>query len=438
MSEIAVVGMGQGGMVAAIKLAEQGHSVTVFEKSLRGEVSHNWKDDIRSDVFSICELPMPDKSVYIQKCKWVFVSPDEKGNLLMPPCPPMVEISVYRRGLSEYFAKLAEDAGCKLVFGVEIEKLVIKDEAVCGLIVNGEEENFDLVIDASGMRSRLRAQLPKRFGVQAQPKDDGVLYGYRAFYKRVEGAKTFKDGIDSTVILKHLGGMGISWCNLNEENLMDVLIGRINGLDDAEIDKALAALKKFHPILGDECVFGQRVEVCLRASMARGVADGYVAIGDSAFMTMPLMGSGIESSMKAGKLFADFMAQKPKNYTAAELWKFYANYMRELGSQFALIDIVKRWALALNPKRVDWIFGSGVIRSEDLAFVSTDTDGGGKFKLRAKTVFMFLAHPIFLCSALKTVLRGVRASKVAKKVPEKYDEKRVAKWAEKYDKLIRG
>lgn len=72
MAKIAVVGMGQGGMVAAIRLAKQGHVVTVFEKSKRGEVSYDWRDDIRADVFEAAGLPMPDSDAYCQKSKWLF------------------------------------------------------------------------------------------------------------------------------------------------------------------------------------------------------------------------------------------------------------------------------------------------------------------------------------------------------------------------------
>ena len=46
-AKIAVIGMGQGGMVAAIKLAEAGCDVTVYERKARGEVSYPWRDDIR-------------------------------------------------------------------------------------------------------------------------------------------------------------------------------------------------------------------------------------------------------------------------------------------------------------------------------------------------------------------------------------------------------
>ncbi|MDE7373426.1 MAG: NAD(P)/FAD-dependent oxidoreductase [Clostridia bacterium] len=437
MSKIAVVGMGQGGMVAAIKLAQLGNEVTVYEQAERGAVSYDWTDDIRSDVFGICDLPMPSEDVYFQKCKWVFVSPNEKHRLPVPPCPPMDEISVYRRRLSEYFATQAESAGCNLIFGKRIERLVVENEVVVGIEVDGEKRLYNLVIDASGMCSVLRAQLPSKFGVQAQPKDDGIMYGYRAFFKKVEGAETVEKGIDSTVILKQLGHEGIGWCNLLNDGTVDVLIGRVGKLDEDEISKSLADLKNYNPILSDELIHEHRVKICLRASIARAVADGYVAIGDSAFMTMPIMGSGIEAAMKAGKMFADFVKEEnPGEFTAAAMWKFYVKYMHELGASFAFIDVVKRWALSLKAKRLDWLFGSGVVTKEDLSLVSTE--GGGKLKIRAKTVFLILMHPIFLCSALKQVVRALRASKCAKKIPKMYDFKKLAKWQKKYDKFVKA
>ena len=61
-AKIAVIGMGQGGMVAAIKLAAMGAAVTVYERREEGEVSYPWRDDIRMDIFEkgLC-LPSDNK-----------------------------------------------------------------------------------------------------------------------------------------------------------------------------------------------------------------------------------------------------------------------------------------------------------------------------------------------------------------------------------------
>ena len=442
MAKIAVVGMGQGGMVAAICLAKQGHDVTVFEKSAKGEVGYDWRDDIRADVFEAAGLPMPDSDVYCQKSKWLFVSPNEEYSLPVPPCPPMEEISVYRTKLSDFFAKQAESAGCKLVFGTEVKSLAIKNDVIVGVCADGKEQLFDLVIDASGMRSPFRAQVPNKFEVQPQPGKDDVMYAYRAFFKRVEGMYPRDPDINSTLYLKHLGSVGISWCNLNEDNLVDVLIGRVGELSDKEIDYTIGALRASNPILSNESVSERKVEICLRMSIARAVADGYVAIGDSAFMTMPLMGSGIESSMKAGRMFADFIREhNVTEFTAKNMWGFYHKYMTTLGADFALVDTLKRWVLALDPKTADWVFGGGLIQKSDLALVTTDTSGE-KPKMSAKSiikkVFLLLGHFGLVCKALGCLLRSLKAKRIAKKIPAVYDEKKLAKWTKKYNKLIKN
>lgn len=439
MADIAVVGMGQGGMVCAIKLAKAGHNVTVFEKQSKREVGYDWKDDIRSDIFGITGIEMPNESIYCQKSKWLFVSPNEKFSLPVPPCPPMEEISISRRGLSAHFASLAAQAGCKVLYDAEICDLIVENEVVKGVRAGDDNILFDLVIDASGMRSGLRAQIPQKFLIQKQPFDDDVLYGYRAFFTRNPDGNTTEKGIDCTLVLKHLGEEGISWCNLNDEGEVDVLIGRVGQLDDESICRALSELKRKYPVLGDELLREKRVEICLRNSIATPVADGYVAIGDSAFMTMPLMGSGIESSMKAGKLFSDHIIDNDINdFTAKNMWGFYHRYMTELGADFSAIDVLKRWALSRDPQIIDWVFGSGLIQKQDLALISTD-NSENKPKISAKSIlkklFLLLGHLGFVCSALKCVSKSVKAKRVSLKIPAVYDEKKLAKWTKKYNAI---
>ncbi len=437
-AKIAVIGMGQGGMTAAVKLLESGNQVTVFEKEQRGEVSYRWKDDIRSDVFSLCELPSPPEDCYEQKRKWLFVAPNFQNSLPVPPAKPMEEISIDRRALSEYFAQLAIAAGGIVKFGVPVRSLIVEDERVDGVVTSDGEEKFDLVIDASGMRSPFRAQLPKKFCVDAQPESDGVLYGYRAFFHRRADAQTLEPGVDCTMVLKHMGKQGISWCNLVGDDMVDVLIGRLGGLSDEDINEAIADLQQKMPILSKELYFGQRVQICLRGPIPVGVADGYVAVGDSAFQTMPLMGSGIESSMKAGKALADFIAGGGE-FSAAALWRFWTDWMKKQGADFAFIDVLKRWALAIDQGQIDWVFSSGLISKSDLALVTTDSSAA-KPKIPAGAIFkkigLLLTRPSLTFPAIRHVVRALKAKRCAAHAPKKYDQKKIAKWARKYSKRL--
>ena len=436
-AKIAVIGMGQGGMVAAIKLAQAGADVTVYERQARGAVGYPWRDDIRSDIFEKVGLPPLPAEAYVQKPNWVFVPPDWQGRLAIPVLKPLEEISVSRRSLCEYFVGLAEAAGATCVFDATVESLLVEADRVAGVVVDGSPVWYDLVIDASGLCSPFRAQVPARFGVQATPRESDVLLGYRAFFRVPEGADTLEHGVRCTMSVRPLGWEGISWCNHGPDGECDVLIASMGTLDQARIEEMIAELRAHHAIFGEEELHSRVVPICLRKGIARPVADGYVAIGDSAFMTIPVMGSGIEASMQGGQIFADYViAQREPDFSAAGIWGFYVEYMRVLGKGFAFLDALRRCALRWPPALFDWALSGKFLRYEELAYAML-AKGYGKPRLPLgaflKTVLMLLFKPSVNAKLLSAVAHGVKASSIAGKMPKRYDRARLAKWQRRYD-----
>ncbi len=441
-TKIAVIGMGQGGMVAAIKLAKAGAKVTIFERNLEGKVGYDWRDDITASVFDDCGLPRPNQDVYIQKAKWLFVSPDEKGALRVPQFKPFVEISPHRRKLTEYFADLALKAGATIKYGVNVEKLVVVDDRVVGIELDGELERFDLVIDATGMYSKLRGQLPAKFCVQADPSNQDTMYAYRAFFKKNEGAETFFPDVDNTMVLRHMDSDGIGWCNLNEEGEVDVLLCNIaRPLTDEEIDERLADLRAMNPILSEEKIRDRKVPLSVRAGIATPVADGYVALGDSAFMTIPIMGSGIEAGMHGAAIFADYViANDLQNFTAYSMWPFYVKYFAKFGKGFALLDIVRRHALRFKSKYINWALSGKFVNDDTLRYLMLDKEDYRrpkyKFGMFSAILWKLIFNPSFNNAILKMAFEGLHAMNVAGRIPKKYSLEGIAKWSKKYNRLI--
>ncbi len=434
MANIAVIGFGQGGAVAAIKLAQQGHSVSLFEQKARAGLGHPWYDDIRFDIFAFCGLPLPPRACYTNKGKRLFISPDCKNSLRVPSAKPMEEISISRPALNAHLASLCEEAGVCLHYDTPVESLRVEGRRVTGITVDGEALRFDLVIDASGLFSPFRAEVPAAFGVEPQPETTDVMTAWRGFFEWEPGTKA--PDPDRNIYIKHMGSVGLSWCNLNDRGEADVFVGRISGLDEDERKKAVEQLQRDNAFCS-KTVLREGVRACisLRGPNAGLVADGYVVIGDSAFMTMPMMGSGIEASMKAAVWLTELIEDRQMTaFSAAELWPYQVKYYTELGAKYAFIDIVKRWVLGIDTALLDWLFGCGAVTNEDMGLVSTDPDNPNKLTVGKilKKVAVVMQKPKLIAQTAIWMRRAVHVKRTALALPKTYDPAKVRAWQKKY------
>ncbi len=442
--KILVLGAGQGGMVAAIKLAEAGYDVTVLEAAKKEETGYPWYDDIRHDIFDLVGIPEPPREDYTQKSKWIFWSPDNQSSLIVPPLPPMEEIAVSRRGLSRHLAKLATDAGAKVVYGATAKELLVKKNQVVGAKTSkGKKYEADLVIDASGLRSPFRAQVPKKFHIQAQPKDSEVLSVYRGFFERVPGSPT--PDPESVLTLFHMDRCGISWCNLNDRNEVDVLIGTFGGQTKEQQKEAIKDLRERNAVLSDKKIVDRWVDLGVRCTLSVLVADGYAAVGNSAYMTMPFLGSGIEAAMKAGNMLAQAVIEagdkKKGVYTAKQLWPYQVAYYKALGNVYIAVDLLKRWALTQTPETVNYLLGCGAVTSEDMKLLSTDESGESQdFKITLpdiiRRVRLITAREGLIPDLLGAVGHAGHGLLIAMRMPKKYNARKVRKWQKKYDGIL--
>ena len=212
-------------------------------------------------------------------------------------------------------------------------------------------------------------------------------------------------------------------------------------MTDEEIEERLADLRAMNPILSDKLIYSRKVPLSVRAGIATPVADGYVALGDSAFMTIPIMGSGIEAGMHGASIFADYVIAKDvQDFTADNMWPFYVEYFKKFGKGFALLDIVRRHALRFKAKYINWALSGKFVTDDTLKFIMLTKEDPRKPKYK---LFMFSAilwklifNPSFNCAVLRMAGEGIHAMSVASHIPSKYSYKKIAKWTKKYDNLI--
>lgn len=433
MKKILFVGAGMATLVAAEKLARSGkYEVTVIEKCERGEISYDWHDDVERTVFERNGLPMPENGTYFTKRNWTFIPPSERVEITLDIPEEELDLSIERKPLAEQYIKRAEDC-VKFRFGTAADSLLIEGGKVVGVRAGGENIYAELVVDASGALSRLRTQLPEGSGVTANPKDEEIFAAYRAFMKSADEVPAPKN--TNRVYLKHLGEMGISWSILDPSGSVNVLIGRIGSLPKETFINAYRALKVSNPNISDEIVRGGRMcKIPIRHPLTRMVYDGYVAIGDSAFMTIPMIGSGIANSIEAAMILADVILSAD-DLSEAALWQYQVRYYLALGADHMGVDVLKRWLLSADPDDLDWLFEKGVVGKNEMKAGAT----GKLIKLSFGDLLSKLGKGykrLGLLLKLNAVLqRSARAARIGRRIPKKFDEKAIRRWQMRAEKI---
>lgn len=154
----------------------------------------------------------------------------------------------------------------------------------------------------------------------------------------------------------------------------------------------------------------------VRYPLSKMVGDGYAAIGDAAFMTIPMIGSGIANSLRAGKMLSDVVLSE-KKADVKTLWRYQYKYFTKIGAGHCMVDKMKRMLLS-----------SDSIGSGDKITLSPvqilDKVKKGK------------SHLPLLLKLVKAVSDGEKAEKHALSIPFYYDEKAVYKWQTKLDKMF--
>jgi len=423
--KIVIAGAGLGGLFAASKLIAAGHKVTIYEASkCADEMRYDWHDDVHPSVFEELNVPIPEGS--FPKRNWTFYIFFGESHTYCEQKPERIDWSVERRALNNVL--ISKIGHAKLVFGATAHRAVVNSGRVTGCEISEGGRTFlercDLLIDSSGIFSQVRKSIEDTFGFERVNENRDVLFAYRAFYNL---ACKGPERDTNRVYFKHLGNRGISWCIAQATNA-DVLIGVAGGLTPETMGRSLADLRSRNPHVGETLLRGGIVAtIPVRRPLSLFVADGYAAIGDSACMTIPMIGSGMASSMRAARILCDVLS-KHGNTSAKTLWKYQVACFRMFGANNCGVDYIKNCMLDMSVQDITFMLGRGVITSGDLA----DGAVGEVIKLRLSSVPNRLKSGLcslpLLVKAAGMMSRAHNAVRVAEQIPVRYDCGRIAKW----------
>ena len=436
---IVVAGLGHGGIVAAALLSEKGYDVTVYEKGSEGTLGHDWTDMFEPEALEFAGLPMPEEDMFKYKEDMTFSGPSSQKVLTQYITESNMQIVMERKDLYTYLIDFALERGVKIVYDCEVTAPIIDGERVVGIKTTKGDVFGDLIIDSCGMNSPVRRNLPKGFNIQNEIEDDGKIRIYRAFYNKCSDDEI----LGKFKIILYAGGHpGISWVSCNDD-YTDVLIGRFKPYDEKEALEFTDFLRRTNPRLGKEKLRGgQFAEIPVRHPLSVMVADGYAAIGDCAFMPMPLIGNGIANAIMAGKILADTVAKDCRGfYNVKTLWEYQVTYYNKVGNGIAPLECVKGSLLKLRPQDVDYLFATEIVTNDDMRIVaglSTPDEMIETIKRELSQKLKSIKNNKHLVSVVMGI--GAKMAKVAAVslcMPQQYDKEKVVKWAKSYDKAFK-
>ena len=432
---ILVAGGGHGGIGVAYVLAKNGYDVTLVEKNTRAAMGYDWTDIFDKKGFTAVGMELPPEDMYCLKQDMTFIGPGKTTKLRQNTDPEKLEIQMERKDIYTFLIANAESVGVKFIYDCEISAPVLLGSRVVGIDTAQGVMYADLVIDACGIHSPLRTQLPAYLGVQNEVQPYEQFYVYRAFYNKA--AETEEDRF--AVELLRGGKLGISWVAAEEE-FTDVLIGRFEPFDMDEVERSLNDLRADYPSIGETKLRGgQFVRIPVRQPLGVLVADGYAAVGDSAFMTVPIIGSGIANSLKAARILADCIMADPNGaYNASTLWKYQTDFYAQLGANLAPLACIKLLLTRLEPGELDYIFETGILNAQDMTIDADSTSIAAMFSgmtfddLKIKAGGLLKNGDVF-----KKIMRLGReiaaAVAVCAAMPKSYDADRVLRWVKNYN-----
>lgn len=438
MKKILVAGAGHGGITCAYNLAKSGYDVTVIEKKKREDLGYDWDDSMSAAAFEGSGIPCPEEKDTIPVKTMAFTNPSFTTKLTIPPeC--QVGYMMDRKVLINYIIGQAEDVGVKFLFETDIKCAITKGSRVIGLRYQAKgkdtDEFCDLVVDAAGMYSPVRENLPTVCGIKNKLTPREVFHVYRVYFNNTTG-ETVNPAY--TVDLFHEGKPGIDWAIVDKE-YVDILVGKFGSsgeLTDNEIENGLKDYRKRLPYMGDKIIRGgYRADIPLTKMLPMIICDGYAAVGDSAGMTFPLNGSGIILSMKAGKILADTVTEagnRPMVKTV--LWKYQYNYFQTLGKDLVFIDIMKNFFTTVEGKHVDFFLDKNILTAEMLS-----VGDGNELNVPFSHIMHVIAVAPPIIDLVPKLLKWCKGipfiDVVTNAMPEDYDKKKVDNWLKLYNAL---
>lgn len=440
--DIVIVGASTTGCWFAEKMAANGFKVLVLEKQLPESVSREY------DIFHMGEpdmlkfgLPVPEDG-----------SPLREFNFCgSPMCSPYGTyrkkagkakiIGLHKHDYIMYLADNAKQKGAEFIYGAPFVDLIFGDK---GDVIGAKYETADgvqevyskLVADCSGIPSVARRKLPdtsyvENFGLN--PVD--ILYVILYYFEYEDKSVNPRD-IDAFFMqykswcapagkgYDGLFGIGACYSYEYAEEVYNNQFMKNVTFPKYTVKKVEKGMTPYH------------------RSVYSFVEDGFIAMGDAAFLTKPTCGEGCTSSLVQGEIAVDVISSllnKGEALTRKNMWSINKRYMVAQGKEFDSMRPLLMGLIKMTIDEAEYLFENDVIFSNKI--LGGMDDGldlsTGDIVDMVKGIVKGVAKKKISTKSVASLLKGLKQSDAVGKLYDAYPESvsGYLEWKEKADKL---
>jgi flavin-dependent dehydrogenase len=283
-----------------------------------------------------------------------------------------------RRLLPEKQRRDAEKLGVQFLFSTYADSLLAEDGFITGVRCRSAKDNSTfkktakVVVDATGSASRLRTSLPIKSFIQKEIDKEQDVESTGRYIITFEVAKEDKTYFDPDYAIIHLDQNiapgGYAWVFPKGENKANVGLGvaqrkllernRAQGRSDT-LSSLIEDYVRLNPAIKNwKLAAGQEDEgnskgnwqVPIRRQNDCLVANGYMIVGDAAWMPRPIDAGGIGPAIYASTIAGSVVAEALEVGDVSErgLWKFNVEYVNTYGNRMASSEVLRRFLQTLN------------------------------------------------------------------------------------------
>jgi digeranylgeranylglycerophospholipid reductase len=400
VTDVAVVGGGPCGSIAAFHLAKRGANVAVFEEHDEIGVPCHCAGHLSITGLKRLSLyPLPASIVENTFMGAVFHSPHGREFSVRFKAP--VTCVVNRALLDKLIAKKAEEAGARFFLGSRVESLIVENGFVKGVAVKqkGATSRWKakIVVDAEGISARLSRQagLPS-------PNRSAIVKGVET---EVEGVRDVQQDMVEVFLGRDYAPGFFAWLIPKADGKAKVGLATNTGDPKTLLQKLMlkhpATSRKLRNAKALQTVFHP---VTLGGPIPRTYGNGLLTIGDAASHVKATTGGGVVLGLTCAGIAAEVVSEalRRSDLSSSFLREYQRRCEAALGFDMRVMLRMRGMLDALSDRQLDNVIGFCARFGADRVLSDVeDTD------LQGRSLLSLLHHPqtflvilYLLCSRL--------------------------------------